>query len=62
MTSFLNTLSRQSVAFAGGHTAVHAPNRTASTSDTEYQAVFATIVLLLAGGAAVVMTALAHNF
>jgi hypothetical protein len=68
MTSLLHAFSRQSLsdmAFAGcSHSAASGTqNRTAhQDSETEYQAVFATMALLLAGGTAIVLAALSHAF
>lgn len=63
MTSLLQAFSGHASNFCQARDI--APGRSATApqnADLEYQAVYATLVMLLAGGAAVVLTGLAHAF
>ena len=60
MTTFLHTVSRHAVQAYGG-VMFEAPSA-AQRDEAEYQAVYALTGALFAGGAAIVLTGLAHAF
>ncbi len=62
MTSLINAFSHHAMPFTGRDALPDHGRSVQAGGDLEYQAVFATLALLLAGGCAVVVTALSHAF